>query len=191
MADKFRREHVVEEVFEISQKQDWNLKDILFVPIDEKSIAFRVEHITNDKIYFVAVNSIRESTVENVNRFLDIYLSKFPDSLKKRMREIEHKKDGKVVRKSKLTLLSYANVWENTGDHSYDGADDIPFVGLLTDAEKVKNWYGCGCEYFLDTPDFRNSRYLLYVDYSGNIYSYGGRHSTGGTVPCFALKRKE
>ena len=191
MADKFYRQHIVEETFEISQKQDWHLKDILFVEVDGKEVAFRVEHITNDKIYFVAVDAVRETTMNNMNEFLDNFLSKIPQSLVDRMVEIEHKNDGEIVRKSKLTLLSYANVKQNTGEYRLDGADDIPFSGLLTEAERCKNFEGKTRLYWLDTPHNEDSIYFLLVSYDGNP-SYGSYAPHAVTVvPCFALSREE
>lgn len=187
---KFHRQHIIEEVFDINDDVEWHLKDIIYVPIKGEIIVFRVEHISYDKAYFVAVNSVGESSMTDINQFLDDYLESMPKSLVDRMTEIEHKTSGEIVRKSKLALLSYANIVRNTGNYELDGTDDIPFDGLLTEAERCKNdengetrWY------WLDTPGADYSTAFLSVSNGG----YPGIHyfasSAGAVVPCFALKR--
>ena len=87
---EFCRQHIVEEKFNIDTDQDWHLKDILFVPVEGKDVAFRVEHISKDKVYFVAVDAVDESTMLNMNKYLDDYLEKMPKALVNQMYEMEH-----------------------------------------------------------------------------------------------------
>lgn len=72
----------------------------------KEDVAFRVEHISDEKIYFVAVDAVGKSTLKNINSFLDDYLNKMPKDLVTMMCQNEHCFGDDVVRKSKLTLLS-------------------------------------------------------------------------------------
>ena len=191
---EFRRQYIVEEKFNIDIDQNWHLKDVLFVPVEGKDVAFRVEHISEDRIYFVAVDAVGESTMLNMNKYLDDYLGKMPKALVNVMCEIEHVVDGNTIRKSKLTLLSGKNVLSEA-KHDYTGADDIEFCGLKTEAERCKNLNGETVWYWLDTPWERSPR----VDSSTNfiiVPSIGwpnGNYNATGTlavVPCFAIARK-
>lgn len=187
----FTRLHVTEETFNVNEDKDWHLKDVLFVPVEGRTALFRVEHISEDKVYFVAVDAVGKSTMGGMNQFLDDYLSKMPKSLVKRMSEIEHKVNGKIVRKNKLTLLSYANVIRDTDSYKLDGADDIPFDGLLTEIERRKNdKNGKTHWYWLDTPYVDSSTDFMGVDIDGWPYNYGSAMNTGAVVPCFALSRR-
>lgn len=188
---EFCRQHIVEEKFNIDTEQDWHLKDVLFVPVEGKDVAFRVEHILEDKVYFVAVDAIGKSNMEDMNQFLDDYLSKMPKSLVERMVDIEHKSNGKIVRKSKLTLLSYANVVKDTVNYKLDGADDILFDGLLTETERCKNnKNGETAWYWLDTSWDDSSTIFTYVGIGG-WPGYGNyATTTSAAVPCFSVARK-
>ena len=187
---EFIRLHFNEENFNINEDKDWHLKDILCVPVNGENVAFRVEHITADKVYFVAVESVGRSDMFAMNQSIDDYLSMMPQSLVDRMVDIEHKANGKIVRKSKLTLLSYANVVKDTGDYRLDGTDDIPFDGLMTEAERCKNFEGETCLYWLDTQNSKDSRYFLFVNYYGYPNYYGDATGADAVVPCFALPRR-
>lgn len=191
----FRRLHVVEESFSFGCDQDWHLKDVLYVPVDGKDVAFRVEHISDEKVYFVAVDAVGESNMNNMNDYLDAYLAKMPENLVDIMCEMEHCADGNLVRKSKLTLLSRKNVKDSEFKYDLNGADDIIFDGLQTEAERCKNLDGETAIYWLDTPTSSphagSSTNFVYV------YSYGypnypnGATNTCAVVPCFALKKKK
>ena len=184
---EFRRRHIIEETFKLNETKDWHLKDELLIPIDGNEVAFRVEHITDDKIYFVAVDAVGESNMKDMNQFLDDYLDRMPKSLVDRMCEIEHKANGNVIRKSKLALLSYANITKNTDNYKLDGTSDIPFDGLLTEAERCKNVEnGESCWYWLDTPQTNSSTYFLSVGSCSGI----GASFTLAVIPCFALSRE-
>lgn len=191
----FTRLHITEEVFNANEDQDWHLKDVLFVPVEGKNVAFRVEHISKDKVYFVAVDAVGRSTMEDMDQFLSDYLSKMPKALVNVMCEMEHVCDGNLVRKSKLTLLSGKNVLSEA-KHDYTGADDIEFCGLKTEAERCKNLNGKAVWYWLDTP-WERSPHVDYSTYFIGVNSYGWPSSSSNAtyafavVPCFAFKKKE
>lgn len=188
----FRRLHVVEESFSFGCDQDWHLKDVLYVPVGGKEVAFRVEHISDDKIYFVAVDAVGKSTMKNMNNFLDDYLKKMPEDLVRNMCEIEHKVEGNLVRRSKLTLLSRGNISDTNG--RCNGADDILFDGLLTEAERCKNFDGETEWYWLDTPSsFPLASYstsFAYVFTSGYPNGSGNAYVPDAVVPCFSICKK-
>lgn len=137
---EFHRLHIVEESFDLREfcYKEWHLKDVLYVPVDngygKEDVAFRVEHISDEKIYFVAVDAVGRSNMKDMNNFLDNYLKKMPKDLVTMMCQNEHLIDGNLVRKSKLTLLSRKNVSESEWDYECNGADDITFDGLKTEA---------------------------------------------------------
>lgn len=182
----FKRCHITEETATLENFKEWHLKDILYVPVNGKEIAFRVEHIAEHRVYFVAVDIIGESTMNNMSDFLDNFLKKMPDSLVERMLEMEHSVEGKIIRKSKLMLLSYGNVVY--GDTRCDGADDILFDGLQTEAERCKNLDGETREYWTDTPDADASTNFRGVNYSG-FTSSGDAGDAGGVAVCFSIYR--
>ena len=191
---EFRRQHIVEEKFNIDTDQNWHLKDVLFVPVEGKEVAFRVEHISKDRVYFVAVDAVGESTMANMNKYLDDYLKNMPKALVNQMCEMEHVVDGNTIRKSKITLLSGKNVLSEV-KHDYTGADDIEFDGLKTEAERCKNLNGKAAWYWLDTPWGRSphvdsSTYFIYVYISGWPNSYGSAANILAVVPCFSIARK-
>lgn len=188
----FRRLHVVEESFSFGCDQDWHLKDVLYVPVDGEEVAFRVEHISDDKVYFVAVDAVGKSTMKNMNNFLDDYLKKLPEDLVRNMCEIEHKVEGNLVRRSKLTLLSRGNISDTNG--RCNGIDDILFDGLLTEAERCKNVDGETEWYWLDTPssspNASNSANFMNVTSSGYPTGNYTASSTIAVVPCFSIRKQ-
>lgn len=191
---EFRRQHIVEENLNIDTEQDWHLKDVLFVPVEGKDVAFRVEHISEDKVYFVAVDAVGKSTMTNMNNYLDNYLEKMPKVLVNQMCGMEHVVDGNTIRKSKITLLSGKNVLSEV-KHDYTGADDIEFDGLKTEAERCKNLNGETVWYWLDTPWGRSphvdsSTNFIGVSSVGWPYTIGGAAGTSAVVPCFSIARK-
>ncbi len=191
---EFRRQHIVEEKFNIDTDQDWHLKDILFVPVEGKDVAFRVEHISKDKVYFVAVDAVDESTMLNMNKYLDDYLEKMPKALVNQMYEMEHVVDGNTIRKSKITLLSGKNVLSEV-KHDYTGADDIEFDGLKAGAERCKNLNGETVWYWLDTPWGRSPRVdsstsFICVSVGGWPNNSGSAAYASAVVPCFSIARK-
>ena len=191
---EFRRQHIVEENLNIDTDQDWHLKDVLFVPVEGKDVAFRVEHISKDKVYFVAVDTVGESTMLNMNKYLDDYLENMPKALVNQMCEMEHVVDGNTIRKSKITLLSGKNVLSEV-KHGYTGADDIEFDGLKAEAERCKNLNGKAAWYWLDTPWGRSPRVDSFTNFI-NVNKHGWPGTSGGAadtlavVPCFSVARK-
>ena len=184
----FKRYHITEETAILEKFKEWHLKDILFVPVDGKEIAFRVEHITEHRVYFVTVDAVGKSAMNNMSDFLDDFLKKMPDSLVERMLEMEHSVEGKIIRKSKLMLLSHGNVVY--GDTRCDGADDILFFGLMTEAERCKNLDGETCGYWTDTPNAGFSTYFHIVNaYGGTSTNYVGYSNGVTVVPCFSIYR--
>lgn len=191
----FRRLHIVEENFSFGDDKDWHLKDVLYVPVDGKDVAFRVEHISDEKVYFVAIDAVGKSSMTNMNDYLDAYLAKMPESLVNIMCEMEHCADGNLVRRSKLTLLSRKNVKDSEFKYDLNGADDILFDGLQTEAECCKNLDGETMYYWLDTPtsspNAGNSTGFVTVYCGGDPGYYNSATYTSAVVPCFALKKKE
>lgn len=193
---EFHRLHIVEESFDIREfcYKEWHLKDVLYVPVDngyvKEDVAFRVEHISEEKIYFVAVDAVGKSTMKNMNNFLDDYLKKMPEDLVRNMCEIEHKVEGNLFRRSKLTLLSRGNISDTNG--RCNGADDILFDGLLTEAERCKNFDGETEWYWLDTPssspNVTGSTYLWFVSTSGSVGNTDA-NSSDAVVPCFSIQK--
>ena len=194
-AQDFRRLHIVEETFSAGCDKDWHLKDILYVPVDGKDVAFRVEHISDEKVYFVAVDAVGKSNMTNMNDYLDAYLAKMPESLVNIMCEIEHCADGNLVRRSKLTLLSRKNVKDDEFKYDLNGADDILFDGLQTEAECCKNLDGETMYYWLDTPTSSpyadNSTNFMNVSSNGYPSYNTNASSTGAVVPCFSIRKQQ
>lgn len=194
-AQDFRRLHIVEETFSAGCNKDWHLKDILYVPVDGKNVAFRVEHISDEKVYFVAVDAVGESNMNNMNDYLDAYLAKMPESLVNIMCEMEHCADGNLVRRSKLTLLSRKNVKDSEFKYDLNGADDILFDGLQTEAERCKNLDGETAIYWLDTPTSSpsagNSAYFVYVYGNGSPGNSYYATATVAVVPCFSIRKQQ
>lgn len=191
---EFCRQHIVEEKISIDAEQNWHLKDVLFVPVEGKNVAFRVEHVSEDKVYFVAVDAVGESTMVKMNKYLDDYLKNMPKALVNQMCEMEHVVDGNTIRKSKITLLSGKNVLSEV-KHDYTGADDIEFDGLKTEAEHCKNLNGETAWYWLDTPWMRSPHVDFSTDFLGvdsNGWPNSGTNATDtyAVVPCFAIARK-
>lgn len=153
-------------------KKEWHLKDILMVPVDGKEIPFRVEHISDDKIYFVAVDIVGKSAMGEDNRdaskmnaFLDDFMNKMPYELVQKMAEIEHGfRDEKESRK--VSLLSLANLRADCYQHT--GKDDILFDGLKTEAERCKNFNGETDWYWLRSP-YASSTTAFWIVGSGDL----------------------
>lgn len=191
-ANDFSRLHIVEESFSFGRDQDWHLKDVLYVPVDGEEVAFRVEHISDDKVYFVAVDAVGKSDMNDMNNFLDGYLKKLPEDLVRNMCEIEHRIKGNLVRRSKLTLLSRGNISDTNG--RCNGADDILFDGLKTEAECCKNFDGETEWYWLDTPTGSplafDSANFMGVHSNGTPYYTTNASNAHAVVPCFSIRKK-
>ena len=173
-------------------KDTYRLKDTLDVPVGDKIVTFVVEHINKtdeyDDVYFVSRDIVGESSIDDMEKYLDDFTDKMPKELVDSMKIIEHiaSADGKVVTfRRKVNLLSLANLKE-TEYHS--GKDDILFDGLQTEAERCKNnkdgetyWY------WTCSPNLSNTTNFIYVYYYGNL-NYNDASNGCGVVPCFSIR---
>ena len=180
-------------------EHDFKLKEIVYVPHGDKQVAFRVEHVTDEKAYLVALGSVGRAKMTDMNEYLDDFMKELPEDLLDICGEIEHKVNGQLIRKSKVTLLSYGNT---TGCKNCNGADDMQFDGLKTEADRCKNdTNGETCWYWEDTPyDYEdwdedsyasNSAGFLYVGTSGGPCNYYYASLPGGVCPCLSILRKK
>ena len=180
-------------------EHDFKLKEIVYVPHGDKQVAFRVEHVTDEKAYLVATDCVGRTKMTNMNEYLDNFMKELPEDFLDICGEIEHKVNGQLIRKAKVTLLSYGNT---TGCENCNGIDDIQFDGLKTEADRCKNdTNGETCWYWEDTPyDYEgwdedsyasNSTYFLYVDTYGNPHYGYGASGAGGVCPCLSILRKK
>lgn len=173
-------------------KDTYRLKDTLDVPVGDKIVTFVVEHINNtdeyDDVYFVSRDIVGESSIDDMEKYLDDFTDKMPKELVDSMKIIEHiaNVDGKDFKfKRKVNLLSYANL---TKTCRCFGKDDILFDGLQTEAEKCKNdkdgatdWHWTCSPYLSNTTYFMNVNYISTL--SNNTASY-----VNGVVPCFSIR---
>lgn len=193
---------ISEKYFSASElaKHDFKLKEILKIPTKDHVIPFRVEHITDEKAYLVATDCVGRAKMTDMNEYLDNFMKELPEDFLDICGEIEHKVNGQLIRKSKVTLLSYGNT---TGCENCNGSDDMQFDGLRSEADRCKNdTNGETCWYWEDTPyDYEdwdedaiasNSTYFLLVTTSGNPCNigHGNASSTHGVYPVIAIKKK-
>ena len=180
-------------------EHDFKLKEIVYVPHGDKQVAFRVEHVTDEKAYLVATDCVGRTKMTNMNEYLDNFMKELPEDFLDICGEIEHKVNGQLIRKAKVTLLSYGNT---TGCENCNGIDDIQFDGLKTEADRCKNdTNGETCWYWEDTPyDYEgwdedssasNSTNFLGVGTSGGPCNGGGASYAGGVCPCLSILRKK
>ena len=180
-------------------EHDFKLKEIVYVPHGDKQIAFRVEHVTDEKAYLVAIDCVGRAKMTDMNEHLDDFMKELPEDFLDICGEIEHKVNGQLIRKSKVTLLSYGNT---TGCKNCNGADDMQFDGLKTEADRCKNdTNGETCWYWEDTPyDYEdldenaiasNSTNFLGVNPDGNPCSHSGASATYGVCPCLSILKKK
>lgn len=191
---------ISEKYFSASElaKHDFKLKEVLKIPTRDRVIPFRVEHITDEKVYLVATDCVGRTKMTDMNEYLDNFMKKLPEDFLDICGEIEHKVNGQLIRKSKVTLLSYGNT---TGCENCNGSDDMQFDGLRSEADRCKNdTKGKTCWYWEDTPhdykdwdeDFSasNSTGFLYVSAFGYSCNNLGASGTGGVCPVIAIKKK-
>lgn len=192
---------ISEKYFSASElaKHDFKLKEVLNVPTRNRVIPFRVEHVTDKKAYLVATDCVSRVKMTDMNEYLDNFMKELPEDLLDICGEIEHKVNGQLIRKSKVTLLSYGNT---TGCENCNGLDDMQFDGLKTEADRCKNdTNGETCCYWEDAPyDYEdwdedssasNSTCFFYVSangFSGNYYYYASYSS--GVCPVITIKKK-
>lgn len=168
------------------EETDFHLKDVIYVPVGNENIAFRVEHITDEKVYFVATDIVGKSTMNDMDEFLKEFESRLPYDLVCKMVDIEHCVDGKT-NKNKISLLSYGNLVDCD---RCTGKDEMVFDGLATEAERCKNFDGETEWYWTDTPNAGNSTNFMVVSYHGYPGYYYSAYNTNGVVPCFAIKKR-
>lgn len=193
---------ISEKYFSASElaKHDFKLKEVLKIPTRDRVIPFRVEHITDEKAYLVATDCVGRTKMTDMKEYLDNFMKELPEDFLDICGEIEHKVNGQLIRKSKVTLLSYGNT---TGCENCNGSDDMQFDGLRSEADRCKNdTNGETCWYWEDTPyDYEdwdedaiasNSTYFLLVTTSGNPCNigHGNASSTHGVCPVIAIKKK-
>ena len=173
-------------------KDTYRLKDTLDVPVGDKIVTFVVEHINKtdeyDDVYFVSRDIVGESSIDDMEKYLDDFTDKMPKELVDSMKIIEHitNSDGKDFKfKRKVNLLSYANLTK-TGRCS--GKDDILFDGLQTEAERCKNDNDGSTDwYWTCSPNLSGTTAFMGV--SGNGYLANSYASyVYGVVPCFSIR---
>lgn len=192
---------ISEEYFSASElaKHDFKLKEVLKVPTKERVIPFRVEHVTDEKVYLVAVNCVGWARMTGMNEYLDDFMKELPEDLLDICGEIEHRVNGQLIRKSKVTLLSYGNT---TGCKNCNGADDMQFDGLRSEADRCKNdekgvtrWYledtPCSYEDWGEDSDTSDSMYVLCVGVTGGPSDCYHASTVVGVCPIIAIKRKK
>lgn len=185
---------ISEKYFSASElaKHDFKLKEVLKIPTRDRVIPFRVEHITDEKAYLVATDCVGRVKITDMNEYLDNFMKKLPEDFLDICGEIEHQVNGQLIRKSKVTLLSYGNT---TGCENCNGADDMRFDGLRSAADRCKNdayWEDTPYDYEDWDEDFfaSNSTDFLYVSAFGYSCNNLGASGTGGVCPVIAIKKK-
>lgn len=191
---------ISEKYFSASElaKHDFKLKEILKVPTKDRVIPFRVEHVTDEKAYLVATDCVGRAKMTDMNEYLDNFMKELPEDFLDICGEIEHKVNGQLIRKSKVTLLSYGNT---TGCENCNGIDDMQFDGLKTEADRCKNdTNGETCWYWEDTPydyedwdedglAFYSAHFLIVYPGGSPCGSYYASY-TSGVCPVIAIKKK-
>lgn len=191
---------ISEKYFSASElaKHDFKLKEVLKIPTRDRVIPFRVEHVTDEKAYLVVTDCVGRAKMTDMNEYLDNFMKELPEDFLAICGEIEHKVNGRLIRKAKVTLLSYGNT---TGCKNCNGADDMQFDGLRSGADRCKNdTKGKICWYWEDTPhdyedwdeDFSasNSTGFLFVGTYGIPYNNGDTSYPAGVCPVIAIKKK-
>ena len=191
---------ISEKYFSASElaKHDFKLKEVLKIPTRDRVIPFRVEHVTEKKAYLVATDCVGLAIMTDMNEYLDNFMKELPEDFLDICGDIEHKVNGQLIRKAKVTLLSYGNT---TGCANCNGIDDMQFDGLRSGANRCKNnTNGETCWYWEDTPyDYEdwdedssasNSTNFLNVYATGDPSGYGNASYAYGVCPVIAIKKK-
>ena len=173
-------------------KTEYQLKDTISVPMnDDRSIEFRVEHIENGEgykdIYVVSVEIVGYSSMDDIDKFLNDFEDNMPYELVQNLRVIDHAVND-VHNNRKVSLLSRGNLVDT--DCYCNGADDMIFDGLRTEAERCKNYKGETHWYWTDTrsPILSNSTSFYFVSSGGSAGNYTTASYTFGVVPCFSIR---
>ena len=178
-------------------KHDFKLKEVVHVPCGDKQVTFRVEHVTDEKAYLVAVNCIGKARMTDMYDYLDNFMRKLPEDLLDICGEIEHKVNGHLIRRGKVALLSLGNTF---GCKNCNGADDMQFDGLQSEADRCKNnangetswgWEDTPYNYEdwdEDSYDSDSTHFCLVSAY-GNPCNYYRASYAIGVCPCFCILR--
>ena len=167
---------------------DYRLKDVLTIPIGERNVDFVVEHIQEVEggrnIYFVAKDIYCKGTMNDIEDTLREIREKMPPEFVDELRYIKHKSKNRFELNGRVNILSMANI----GQEGYDcGQDDIPFDGLLTEAERCKNYKGETDWYWLSSLYLSSSATFYYVSANGRRWRSYGASSVDGVVPSFSF----
>ena len=181
-------------------RHDFKLKEVVYVPCGDKQVAFRVEHVTDEKAYLVAVNCVGKARMTDMYDYLDNFMKELPEDFLNMCCEIEHKVNGQLIRKGKVALLSYGNT---SGCKNCNGVDDIQFDGLRSEADRNKNdTNGETCWYWEDTPydyedwdgdssGFNPNCFLIVTPFGRSGDDSDGALSSLSVCPCFCILRKK
>ena len=192
----YQFDHITRESFSAEDlaRHDFKLKEVMYVPYCNKQIAFRVEHVTDEKAYLVAINCIGRTKIKNIDKCLDNFIKELPEDLLDICGEIEHRVNSQLIRKSKVTLLSYGNT---AGCKNCNGVDDIQFDGLRAE-KSINEGDEEICWYWEDTPyDYENDGYYAsdstqyrYVYFYGRPgHNYNSDSDSNGIHPCLCILR--
>lgn len=167
---------------------DYRLKDVLTIPIGERNVDFVVEHISEVEggrnIYFVAKDIYCKGTMNDIEDTLREIGEKMPPEFVCELRDIKHKSKNGLELNGRVNILSMANI----GKEGYDcGQDDIPFDGLLTEAERCKNYKGETDWYWLSSPSLSSSANFYYVYTHGYANNSNYASIVNGVVPSFSF----
>lgn len=179
-------------------RHDFKLKEVVYIPYCNKKVAFRVEHVTDEKAYLVAVDCIGDARMTDMYEYLDNFMRKLPEDLLDICGEIEHKVNGQLIRKNKVALLSLGNT---SGCENCNGVDDIRFEGLWSEADRSKNdTEGKTCWYWEDTPynykdwdedsyDSDSKSFRLVTPFGRSNSDRDGASSSLSVCPCICILR--
>ena len=177
---------------------DFKLKEVVHVPCGDKQVAFRVEHVTDEKAYLVAVNCVGKARMTDMYDYLDNFMKELPEDFINLCCEIEHKVNGHLIRKGKVALLSLGNTF---GCENCNGVDDIQFEGLRSEADRIKNdTEGKTCWYWEDTPynykdwdedsyDSDSKSFRLVTPFGRSNSDRYGASSSLSVCPCICILR--
>ena len=125
-----------------------------------------------------------KGTMNDIEDTLREIGEKMPPEFVCELRDIMHKSKNGHELNSRVNILSMANI----GKEGYDcGQDDIPFDGLLTEAERCKNYEDETEWYWLSSPNLSSSASFYGVAYSGSAGSSRSASNVYGVVPSFSF----
>ena len=170
------------------QLYKFKVGDYIEIPVDGELIRFDVKHVTSERTYFVSHDIVGQSSMDDMNKFLDDYLAKMPTKLVDQMYGQEHiyeYDDFHYDTFRKLTIPSLGNF---TGSDRCLGYDDIQFDGFKTEADRCKNNSRGETDYYwTDSPYASYSTDFVGVHYNGGPNYAINAGNTFGVVLCFAI----